>query len=63
VLITIVVILSLSLLWPFMRNLFRFGPLHADDLTIVLGAGFAVMVLLETAKFAWRNHPRRAATG
>lgn len=47
-------ILALSLAWPVARNLFRFGPLHADDLSFALGAGFAVLVLLEIAKQVWR---------
>ncbi len=56
VLIAVVVILALSLLWPFARNLFHFGPLHADDLAVVLGAGVAVMAVLEAAKYAWHKH-------
>lgn len=47
-------ILALSLTWPFAQNLFHFGPLHTDDLTLALGAGIAVLVLLEIAKPLWR---------
>jgi len=43
--------LSLTLLWPFARDLFRFGPLHLDDLALTLGAGIAVLVVLESFKF------------
>ena len=31
--------LSLTLLWPFASDLFRFGPLHLDDLALTVGAG------------------------
>lgn len=36
---------------PFWANgLFRFGPLHLDDLAVTLGAGVVVLVLLEVLK-------------
>lgn len=47
-------VLALSLAWPVVRNLFHFGPLHADDLSLALGAGLAVLVLLEISKQVWR---------
>src|SRR5262249_30717262 len=47
-------ILALSLLWPFARDLFRFGPLHLDDLALTLGAGVLVLVALEILKPMWR---------
>jgi Ca2+-transporting ATPase len=50
VLLAVTTILSLTLLWPFARELFRFGPLHADDIAVTLGAGAAVLVLLEFLK-------------
>lgn len=50
VLVFVAGILSLSLTWRFAQNLFHFGPLHGDDLVFALGVGFAVLVLLETAK-------------
>ena len=59
VLITVTVILALSLRWSFARNLFQFGPLHADDLAVVLGAGLAVMGILEAAKYAWKKQALR----
>lgn len=43
-------ILILSLLWPFASRLFAFGPLHADDLALTLGAGVIVLVMLEMLK-------------
>jgi P-type Ca2+ transporter type 2C len=50
VLIVVTMILGLSLLWPFLRDLFRFGPLHMNDLTVTVGAGVAILVALEMAK-------------
>jgi Ca2+-transporting ATPase len=38
--------------------LFRFGPLHADDLAVTLAAGMAVLVLLELLKPMWRRRLR-----
>jgi Ca2+-transporting ATPase len=58
VLLAVVTMLSLTLLWPSARELFRFGPLHMDDLAVTLGAGIAVLVLLEVLKFLytrWRQ--------
>ena len=46
--------LAVTLLWPVASGLFRFGPLHADDLAVVLGAGVLVLVVLELLKPLWR---------
>src|SRR6516164_6707566 len=54
VLLAVTTMLSVTLLWPFARALFRFGPLHLDDLTLTLGAGVLVLVLLELLKPLWR---------
>jgi Ca2+-transporting ATPase len=35
--------------------LYRFGPLHPDDLALTLSAGAAVLVVLELLKPAWRK--------
>ncbi len=51
-------ILALSLLWPAARMLFRFGPLHPDDLALTVTAGLAVLVLLELLKPMWRRRLR-----
>jgi Ca2+-transporting ATPase len=53
VLLAVVAMLSLTLLWPFARSLFRFGPLHLDDLALTFGAGALVLVLLEVLKPIW----------
>ena len=50
VLLAVTVLLSLTLLWPLARGLFRFGPLHLDDLAVTLGAGVVALVLLEVLK-------------
>jgi P-type Ca2+ transporter type 2C len=55
VLTTVVVALGLTLIWPFAKNLFRFGPLHADDLAITVGAGGLVLLILEAVKPLWRK--------
>jgi Ca2+-transporting ATPase len=55
VLASVAAILSLTLLWPFASGLFRFGPLHADDLALTLGAGAFVLVALELLKALCRK--------
>ena len=47
--------LGLTLYWPFARDLFRFGPLHAHDFALALGAGVLVLVFLEAVKARWRG--------
>jgi Ca2+-transporting ATPase len=53
VLLAVTTTLSLTLLWPFASGLFRFGPLHLDDLALTLGAGVLVLVFLELLKPKW----------
>jgi Ca2+-transporting ATPase len=43
-------ILGGVLLFPPARELFHFGPLHADDVGIALASGLAALILLELAK-------------
>lgn len=54
----VVAMLALTLLWPFASRLFRFGPLHFDDLALALGAGLAVVIILEFLKPHWRERLR-----
>ncbi len=54
VLSAMVGILALALTWPVARHLFRFGPLHADDLVLTAGVGITVLVVLELLKPLWR---------
>ena len=53
VLLGVVVILTLTLAWPVAAHLFRFGPLHADDLVLAVGAGVLVLLILEFLKPRW----------
>jgi Ca2+-transporting ATPase len=55
VLLAVVAMLSLTLLSPPISGLFRFGPLHFDDLAVTLGAGVLLLVLLEAFKYVWRG--------
>jgi Ca2+-transporting ATPase len=50
VLVTVAALLALTLLVPVVRDLFRFGPIHIDDMVVVLVAGTAVLLFLEAAK-------------
>ena len=59
ILLTVAGILALALKWPFAAELFRFGPLHLDDLAITVGAGILVFACLDVLKFLrgrWRTH-------
>ncbi len=58
VLLAVATMLGLTLLWPFASGLFRFGPLHLDDLALTLGAGVLVLVFLEFLKPLWRERLR-----
>lgn len=51
----VALMLSLTLLVPFASALFRFGPLHPDDLLIALGAGLLLLVVLSLIKPLWRT--------
>ncbi|MGB9141450.1 MAG: cation-translocating P-type ATPase [Aestuariivirga sp.] len=55
VLIVVCGMLGLTLLWPFASGLFRFGPLHTDDLSLTVGAAAALLLLLELLKPLWRK--------
>jgi Ca2+-transporting ATPase len=58
ILLAVMTMLSVTLLWPFARALFRFGPLHLDDLALTLGVGVLVLVFLELLKPLWRAQPQ-----
>ncbi len=53
VLLAVILMLALTLFWPLAKSLFRFGPLHADDLALTIGAGILVLVFLEFLKPMW----------
>jgi Ca2+-transporting ATPase len=48
-------LLTAILSWPSLRELFRFGPLHSDDLLLCLGVGFATLLVLEFLKRPFRR--------
>jgi P-type Ca2+ transporter type 2C len=54
----VAMLLAVTVFWPPARDLFRFGALEPQWLVIPLGAGLAVLVILELLKPIWR-----AATG
>jgi Ca2+-transporting ATPase len=54
ILLATVAILAASLLLPAARALFRFGPLHGDDLLVTVAAGGVVLLALEGIKPLWR---------
>jgi Ca2+-transporting ATPase len=59
VLAVVIVTLGLTLVWPFASTLFRFGPLHLDDLSLTVGAGVVVLIALELLKPLLRERVRR----
>ncbi|MDF0517690.1 cation-translocating P-type ATPase [Bradyrhizobium yuanmingense] len=54
----IALVLATALFWPPASGLFRFGPLHVDDLMITLGAGLLVLTALELLKPFWGRRLR-----
>jgi len=48
-------LLTAILSWPTLRDLFRFGPLHADDLLLCLGVGLCILPVLEVLKRPFRS--------
>ena len=53
VLAAVVGVLTVSMLWPVGRQLLQFGPLHADDLAVALGAGCLLVLALQLSKLRW----------
>lgn len=51
----VVAVLTMALAWPPAMALFRFGPLHADDLAVSGGAGLALLLVMEAVKPWWRT--------
>jgi Ca2+-transporting ATPase len=54
VLLAVAGVLALTLFWPSASGLFRFGPLHPDDLGLTAGVGLVVLFALEILKPMWR---------
>ena len=55
VVILVPALLSVTLLWPPAAELFSFGPLHADDIALAVGAGFAALLVIEAMKAVYRR--------
>ncbi|MFO1109392.1 MAG: cation-translocating P-type ATPase [Bradyrhizobium sp.] len=55
IIVFVAVVLALSLTWPAAAGLFRFGPLHADDLAVTVAAALVSLVLLEVSKYPLRR--------
>ena len=51
----VAVILAMTLTWQPAMDLFRFGPLHLDDLALSTVAGVAILITLEKIKPLWRT--------
>ncbi len=51
-------VLTVALTWPPAMDLFRFGPLHVDDLGVSLIATLCLILCLETLKPWWRRSLR-----
>lgn len=58
ILLVIGAVLAAIMLWPAAASLFRFGPLHSDDLLVTLAAAAAVLLGLEALKPIWRARLR-----
>jgi Ca2+-transporting ATPase len=57
----VVAVLTVSLAWRAAADLFRFGPLHADDLAVTIAAALISLVLLELSKHPLRRLASRRA--
>jgi Ca2+-transporting ATPase len=55
IVVFVTTVLTLSLAWPAAADLFRFGPLHADDLAVTVAAAVVSLVLLELSKYPLRR--------
>ncbi|MEZ2141236.1 cation-translocating P-type ATPase [Bradyrhizobium sp. DN5] len=55
IVVFVTTMLSLSLAWPAAADLFRFGPLHSDDLAVTVVAALVSLVLLELSKYPLRH--------
>ncbi len=55
VMLAVMVMLGITLLLPFAQRMFRFGPLHTDDLAMTVAAGLATILILEFLKPHWRE--------
>jgi Ca2+-transporting ATPase len=54
IIVATLAVLTLVIYMPFLRDLFRFGTLHPNDLAICFGAGFACILWFEVVKYLSR---------
>ena len=54
ILLAVIAMLGLCLNVPQLRELFRFGALHFDDLTLTIGSALLLLLALELLKPLWR---------
>ncbi len=57
----VIAMLAITLEWPFARDLFRFAPLPATDLAVMLASGVALLLLLEGGKAIYLRQRRSKA--
>ena len=55
VMLAVTLMLGVTLALPFAQRMFRFGPLHADDLAVTVTAGLTTILILEFLKPHWRK--------
>jgi P-type Ca2+ transporter type 2C len=55
ILLGVCAVLGLCLAVPPVRELFRFGQLHLDDLALAIGSALLILVVLELIKPFWRT--------
>jgi Ca2+-transporting ATPase len=58
IVLSVLGILWLTLQWPLATDLFRFGPLHPDDLALTAAAGAVVFACLDLLKLVLRRNRR-----
>src|SRR6185437_5733035 len=63
ILLGVFAMLGLCLTVPALRELFRFGPLHLDDLALTIASAAFILVALELLKPFWRTRLRSASSG
>ena len=63
ILFGVFVMLGSCLTVPVLRELFRFGPLHLDDLALTIASAAFVLVALELLKPFWRSQLRSSSSG
>ncbi len=55
ILVTTIVLLAISIAFAPVRQLFRFGPMHTDDLTLVLVSAVATVLVLKAMRKLFPN--------